>query len=105
LYQHTPLFSIRQAEIAKDKDDWARNHKDRVRKNARYAAWKRRTGFERPKLESTFGKCAICKKDRKLFLDHNHLTRETRGFLCQGCNWRLGWFEAREKEIFEYLGR
>lgn len=39
------------------------------------------------------GCCAICKKETKLHLDHDHLTSLVRGFLCQACNKGLGMFE------------
>ncbi len=36
------------------------------------------------------GKCAICKQEAKLYLDHNHLTGKIRGMLCLGCNTAIG---------------
>lgn len=46
-------------------------------------------------LEAQKGKCAICSKEptkRKLFIDHNHQTKEVRGLLCHHCNAGLGHF-------------
>jgi hypothetical protein len=34
--------------------------------------------------------CAICEKSTDLVLDHSHSTLLVRGWLCQGCNARLG---------------
>jgi hypothetical protein len=38
------------------------------------------------------GKCAICRKDEKLFIDHCHETEKFRGLLCTRCNTGLGMF-------------
>jgi hypothetical protein len=46
--------------------------------------------------ERANGRCEICGKPgkrRKLALDHDHQTGKARGFLCTGCNTRLGWLE------------
>lgn len=40
--------------------------------------------------------CAICKKGRKLVVDHDHTTGEIRGLLCARCNGILGDFEHEE---------
>jgi hypothetical protein len=35
-------------------------------------------------------KCAICGKDSKLCIDHCHVTKQFRGFVCLNCNLILG---------------
>lgn len=34
--------------------------------------------------------CAICKKEDKLHIDHNHTTGKVRGLLCKECNMAIG---------------
>ena len=40
--------------------------------------------------KSQNNKCAICKTDSKLFVDHDHVTKKVRGLLCHHCNSMLG---------------
>ena len=57
-------------------------------------------------------KCAVCKKEIKLFLDrkggfidHCHLTGKVRGILCMPCNTMLGTIETKNllESINSYL--
>ena len=41
-------------------------------------------------IASHGGKCAICKKDAKLHIDHDHKTNKVRGLLCAKCNKAIG---------------
>lgn len=41
------------------------------------------------------GKCAVCKRRRKLVIDHNHKTGKVRKLLCSGCNFRVGQVENK----------
>lgn len=68
--------------------------------------------YEAMSLEQA-GRCAICKRARKLVIDHDHACCPTkgrscgkciRGLLCDGCNTKLGWMENHLKEIGEHLG-
>ena len=36
------------------------------------------------------GRCRICKRKSKLFIDHCHVTRKVRGLLCNNCNCLIG---------------
>lgn len=61
-------------------------------------------------------RCAICGKKEKLYvaknghtagrfhLDHDHKTGDIRGFLCPGCNTKLGWLEGNLTAVLQYLG-
>jgi len=45
-------------------------------------------------LKNQNGVCAICKKNKKLWIDHNHSTGEVRGLLCPSCNSLIGYLET-----------
>lgn len=50
------------------------------------------------------GVCAICKRTRKLNVDHNHETGAVRGLLCHGCNTTIGALERETSAMWKYLG-
>lgn len=64
------------------------------------------------KIKNNIKYCEICGKEepldkngkrKSLALDHNHKTKEFRGFLCSSCNRNLGWFENYRNHIENYL--
>jgi len=70
--------------------------------------------YNRLMLEQA-GLCALCHKPPKIYkrlaLDHDHDTRIPRGLLCDGCNAKLGQFEAfyvpveKREQVLLYLQR
>ena len=61
-------------------------------------------------FNSQLGKCAVCLQpsDKNLHVDHNHLTGEVRGLLCQRCNHVVGLLEENPDvvmRIYEYLSK
>ncbi|MBA3825574.1 MAG: endonuclease VII domain-containing protein [Ktedonobacterales bacterium] len=43
------------------------------------------------------GRCAICRKETRLVVDHNHTTGQVRNLLCTGCNTLIGLaYESRD---------
>jgi hypothetical protein len=57
-------------------------------------------------VEGQGGRCAICRRKRKLIVDHDHETGTVRALLCNPCNLMIGYAGDRvgllEKGI-EYL--
>lgn len=68
-------------------------------------------GFSREQSEDvlTRGLCEICgTTDRKLCVDHDHITGEIRGLLCSSCNVGLGYFRDSPElltKAVQYLAR
>lgn len=48
-------------------------------------------------------KCKICKKKRRLCVDHCHTTNKIRGLLCIPCNSAMGIFDKHRDIIGEYI--
>lgn len=52
-------------------------------------------------------KCAICRDELiQEYLDHNHITRQLRGLLCNRCNLGIGYFSDKPEllqKAIEYL--
>ena len=58
-------------------------------------------------LERQGGVCAICKKPpgrKRLAVDHDHVSKKTRGLLCVACNNGLGIYEKNIERFRRYLG-
>lgn len=76
---------------------WRAANPDRVIENARRRNAKRVFGISLEeydaKIRESGGICAICGKSCRVFLDHNHKTKQLRGCLCSHCNFGLGQFK------------
>ena len=81
--------------------EWRAKNADKVREaNKRYAlTHKLKHKYNltedeyRQALEDSKGRCQICCKERKLFIDHCHETGKFRGLICSQCNSALGLME------------
>src|SRR5216684_7911658 len=74
------------------------NQKQRRKLLSRKSALKTKYGltlerFKLLKKRQQF-KCALCRRRKKLNVDHDHKTGKVRGLLCLQCNSGLGIFEA-----------
>lgn len=47
-------------------------------------------------------KCYLCKEDKKLHIDHCHITNKVRKLLCEKCNRQLGYYEIVRQDIELY---
>jgi hypothetical protein len=57
-------------------------------------------------LEAQNGRCALCRdvpSNRRLHVDHNHITGKIRGLLCHKCNIALGMFRDNPRVIAQAL--
>lgn len=55
-------------------------------------------------LDQLDKKCAICRKETRLHVDHCHTTGKVRGMLCPSCNFIIGAIERARPGHFRYLG-
>ena len=63
-------------------------------------------GLELAAVPDTCQVCGISGNDRRICVDHDHVTGSVRGFLCTNCNSALGMAEDsidRLKELISYL--
>lgn len=82
-------------------------NREKILKGNQESRWLRKYGLSSASyyhlLNSQSGKCAICERlsfNKLLAVDHNHITGETRGLLCQNCNTGLGQF-SESPEMLE----
>ena len=75
------------------------NSKRTVGNGYREYTTKKRYGVTQEYIESLRAKqedrCAICRKEGPLYIDHCHTTNVVRGLLCPGCNTLVGFIETR----------
>jgi len=58
-------------------------------------------------LKKQYNACAVCDKEAKLVIDHDHATGVIRGLLCTKCNTALGLLGDDKESLFKmilYLG-
>lgn len=77
-------------------------HREKTRASVRKAT-RLKNGVLDPPDEIRHGICPICERVRKLCLDHEHATGLMRGWVCQWCNFCLGWYERHAENATLYL--
>jgi hypothetical protein len=102
-FAEDPEYRRRKREI--NRSYYAR-HREEIRARCR-KRYRTDAGYRRRKLISRYrlslddydamlarqaGRCAICAKGTRLFVDHCHLTGKVRGLLCMQCNAGLGYY-------------
>ena len=91
-------------------------HRTALIKKAHWDKWYRRCGlgfdYFREMLRVQGGLCAICtiamKPGKETHIDHDHVTGDVRGLLCNKCNWAVGHAENRNWDmatVAEYLSK
>ena len=104
---HDKYWSNPEAMRAKDREHHHKN-KDAKNEKSRKYYYANKDKYRNYHLKKCYGiktedyemmrkyqqdKCAICNKELKdkLLVDHNHITEEVRGLLCNDCNCVLGY--------------
>lgn len=70
-----------------------RENRAKITERNRIVKYGLRPGEYDQMLKHQQGRCAICKKKRKLYVDHCHTSKKPRGLLCTRCNSAIGYFE------------
>ncbi len=77
--------------------EWRAANPEAARRKDRRARLKRKYGLTEADLDAmkneAANKCALCDREVKLVIDHDHSTGRVRGLLCGQCNTLLGWLE------------
>jgi hypothetical protein len=108
-------YSKEKAKLVRDRR--TQEQKDKVAFEKRKSWVKKSYGITMEEYYQMFnlqdGKCAICNRDQgslsmTLGIDHNHITKEIRGLLCQVCNRMLGFLKVDEtnhivQNLIDYL--
>ncbi len=89
-------YLLKKEEILKKTAEYRARpgHKEKFNKYRRGWAYMKKYGITVEEFESILAKqgyvCAICRKDGKFVVDHDHNTLKVRGVLCGHCNKALG---------------
>lgn len=67
-------------------------------RSARRSYARRKKGAFNANGETRRGPCEICGHVRNLRYDHDHVTGQFRGWLCNWCNLALGWWEKMARK-------
>lgn len=73
--------------------EWQKNNPERVKAHRR----KYKYGITQEEYDELIQECAICGATKNLVVDHNHVTGEVRGLLCNNHNVGLGMFNDDPK--------
>jgi len=86
--------SLNQAKLRYQKVKDSSEFKDHKKKYSR----KRYYGITDEQYQALLtkqdNKCAICRSENKLSVDHNHITKQIRGLICLKCNTAIGFLQA-----------
>lgn len=79
-----------------DRTAYKREYHQRTRLSARAKRLLREYGITieqyQAMVDEQEGRCAICRREKPLFVDHCHVKGDIRGLLCDLCNRGLGFF-------------
>ena len=87
-------------KISKTKAPRCKKHIQELRRRH----YKKSREFEIPEVVLNYGKCLICRQEKKLVMDHCHTEKKFRGFICNKCNLIVGIIE-NNKDILARASR
>jgi hypothetical protein len=86
-------YSMNKERHRENQRRYRKNNPDKVRAHNLKTKYKLTMEQYKEMFYEQKGRCAICKKEKKLVIDHNHKTNKVRALLCSKCNTALGLFE------------
>ena len=108
---HQEYRAKNSARIKAAQRKWRKDNAERVKVQDREKGLRRLYGLTLADygrmLAAQGGRCALCGSEPRpgenLHVDHDHETGAVRALLCRKCNTALGWFEARQTDVLDYL--
>lgn len=75
---------------------WTEKNKERIKTQVLKRKYNLLPGLYDKIYQQQDGKCVLCQRQKKLFVDHSHETGRVRALLCARCNGGLGWVEKQD---------
>lgn len=86
---------------------WRLNNPEKMALTKRKSMLKHKYGITLEEYQNLLteqeNKCAICKREIQLCVDHDHVTGKTRGLLCHACNRAIGLLKENEEILINAI--
>lgn len=109
--RHAVYYQKNKDKVTRRDLAYYQSHKRECKRSARKSSLRRRFGITEGDYIRIFtrqlGRCAICgqpePKGQWLSVDHNHVTGQVRGLLCDACNTAMGLLKEDSQRLISML--